>query len=78
MHHLPQGLVKQNGIDEPMPEDPSSQDKDDPNGKEEGTNGSEEEEDGNGRPPDTPREPRILPWTPKVRSDHSLPTFALF
>ncbi|XP_071500969.1 striatin-interacting protein 1 homolog isoform X2 [Diadema antillarum] len=58
---------RRNGIDEPMPDDPSNQEKDESNGKEEGNNGSEEDDEGNGRPPDTPREPRVLPWVPKVR-----------
>ncbi|XP_030828749.1 striatin-interacting protein 1 homolog isoform X3 [Strongylocentrotus purpuratus] len=59
--------TRRNGIDEPMPEDPADQEKEDGNGKEDGSNGSDEDEDGNGKPPDTPREPRVLPWTPKVR-----------
>ena len=64
-------MVKQNGIDEPMPEDPdrNGEDEADGNGNGNGNgNGGSEEDDENGmRPPDTPREPRSLPWTPKVR-----------
>ncbi len=59
------GLVKQNGIDEPMPEDPDRKEEE---SKEEQLNGGSEEEDENGsQPPPTPREHRALPWTPKVR-----------
>ena len=60
-----QGLVKQNGIDEPMPEDPDRKEEEN---KEEQLNGGSEEEDENGlQPPPSPRENRQLPWTPKVR-----------
>ncbi|XP_033647185.1 striatin-interacting protein 1 homolog isoform X1 [Asterias rubens] len=59
------GLVKQNGIDEPMPEDPDRKEEEN---KEEQLNGGSEEEDENGlQPPPSPRENRQLPWTPKVR-----------
>ncbi|KAJ8046474.1 Striatin-interacting protein 1 [Holothuria leucospilota] len=57
-------LVKQNGIDEPMPGEPENGDEEDENGKD---NDSDEDDEIMVRPPDTPREPRVLPWTPKVR-----------
>ncbi|XP_033106801.1 striatin-interacting protein 1 homolog [Anneissia japonica] len=58
-------LVKQDGIDESIPDD---NDKKEDDAKDDVQNMSEDEDE-NGLPPlpDTPREPRSLPWSPKVR-----------
>ncbi|XP_078001414.1 striatin-interacting protein 1 homolog isoform X2 [Glandiceps talaboti] len=61
-------LVKQIGVDDPNFDDMDR--KDDDNKDDDQSPPSEEEENENNslqKPPDTPREPRVLPWAPKVR-----------
>ncbi|XP_077865953.1 striatin-interacting protein 1 homolog [Saccoglossus kowalevskii] len=59
-------LVKQNVLDDPNYEDVDRKD-DDNNYDQSPPSEDDDNENSLQRPPDTPREPRILPWTPKVR-----------